>query len=189
MFSNSSPLNLQHPESSPISFALDVHLGKLARELRMLGFDSAWSQSFTDPALLELIQTEHRILLTRDRALYLSAPPEQAHYVQAIKPKQQLTEVVDQFSLQPLIATERFFLTRCLECNRTLVTIHSGAALERVPQGILERHNEFFLCPGCQRIYWKGSHFDKMRKRALSLFSKELILSFPEPPERKKRLV
>jgi uncharacterized protein len=145
-------------------FVLDVHLGKLARHLRMLGFDSAWQQEFADPDLLKTSQEEGRILLTRDRQLHEQAPAGTSYYVQAIVPAQQLVEVLTQFKMADRAREGRGFLSRCLECNREILPVSRTQIEDRLPAHVREEHEEFFLCPRCERIYWKGSHFDRMHR-------------------------
>jgi uncharacterized protein with PIN domain len=152
-----------------VQFALDVHLGRLARDLRMLGFDTAWTREVTDPELLEQMRGEGRQLLSRDRRLVEEAqagatPALRPHYVRATEPEAQLREVLSEFELLDTARSMQGFLTRCLECNAPILRIQKRLALERVPREVVERHEEFFLCPRCERVYWRGSHFDRMRE-------------------------
>jgi uncharacterized protein with PIN domain len=136
------------------TFILDDHLGKLARHLRMLGFDSTWNSDSSE--------NEGRILLTRDRALYDRANPELRHYVHATDPREQLIEVLDRFSLREDALSGRFFLSRCLDCNSTILPVRGDQLVDRLPGHVRLEHTEFLLCPRCERVYWKGSHFSRM---------------------------
>jgi hypothetical protein len=152
-------------------FVLDVHLGKLARHLRMVGFDTLWKDDYQDPELLEISRTENRVLLTRDRELVQKADPAFSHYVQAIDPDQQLIEVADVFELRSKIATMKGFLTRCLQCNSPILPVQAHQLEDRLPGHVRLQFNEFFLCPRCERVYWKGSHFDRMWERVQKLMA------------------
>jgi uncharacterized protein len=143
-------------------FVLDVHLAKLARHLRMLGFDSLWKSDYTDPELLRVSAEEGRILLTRDRALWEMAPL--SHYVAATDPEEQLVEVLRKFELLDVAREGRGFLTRCLQCNSVILPAKPHHVAHLIPGDILTRFDEFFFCPHCERVYWKGSHWDRMRE-------------------------
>lgn len=144
-------------------FVLDVHLARLARHLRMLGFDSLWRPDYEDPELKRLAHEEKRILLTRDRALHDQTDPALRHYVEATDPTAQLLEVLTRFDLLEQARTQKRFLTVCLECNSPILPVQPHHVHSRVPGDILASHDEFFLCPRCERVYWKGSHYDRMR--------------------------
>lgn len=152
-------------------FVLDVHLGKLARHLRMVGFDTLWKDDYMDPELLEISNTEHRILLTRDRELSEKADPSLVHYVHATDPDEQLVEVADRFDLREKISSMQGFLSRCLQCNSPILPAKPHQLEDRLPGHVRLQFNEFFLCPRCERVYWKGSHFDRMWEHVKSLMS------------------
>jgi uncharacterized protein with PIN domain len=154
-------------------FVLDVHLGKLARHLRMVGFDTLWKDDYSDPELLEISKAESRILLTRDRELFEKADPTLSHYVQATAPDEQLVEVADTFGLRSRISNMQGFLSRCLQCNSPILPVKPHQLEDRLPGHVRLQFNEFFLCPRCERVYWKGSHFDRMWERVQKLMSSE----------------
>lgn len=148
---------LEHPPELP-EFLLDVHLGRLARNLRLLGFDSLHDPDAEDPALAADARDTGRILLTRDRGLLMRAEVPRGSYVRATDPLVQTVEVVDRFRLRPSI--EPF--TRCLVCNAELVDArpdHPG-----IPDGVRSRQDTFRECPSCGRVYWEGTHTDRMRR-------------------------
>jgi uncharacterized protein len=145
-----------------VRFVLDVHLGKLARQLRMVGFDSLWRSDFSDEELLRIAVGEGRVLLTRDRALWESTPQELRHYVNAIEPGEQLREVLLAKGLVDTVRSGRGFLSRCLECNSVILPAKRHHVEHLVGAEMLARHQEFFLCPRCERVYWKGSHWERM---------------------------
>ncbi|MGH8662373.1 MAG: Mut7-C RNAse domain-containing protein [Burkholderiales bacterium] len=140
-------------------FIADAHLGGLARLLRMLGFDTLFENAYADRHILELLARERRILLTRDRELLKCRDVLRGCFVHARKPEAQLSEVVSRYALAPHARP----FTRCLHCNLMLEAAGPRAVAERVPQPIIERYAEFVRCPGCNRIYWEGSHWEHMR--------------------------
>lgn len=153
-------------------FAADVHLAKLARHLRMLGFDTWWKSDAQDDELLEISREEGRILLTRDRALSARAQPDRVYYVVSTDPKEQLQELLVRFALEEKVRSHKGFLTVCLECNRLLLPVAPHQVQERVPGHLLVEQTQFFLCPRCERVYWNGSHVDRMKKWVDELLQK-----------------
>lgn len=143
----------------PPSFIADAHLGGLARLLRMLGFDTLFENAYADRHILELIARERRILLTRDRELLKCRDVSRGCFVRALKAEAQLSEVVARYSL----ARHAHPFTLCLHCNVRLESAEPGAVAARVPESIAARYTRFARCPGCSRIYWEGSHWERMR--------------------------
>jgi uncharacterized protein with PIN domain len=142
-------------------FILDAHLGKLAAYLRMLGFDTLYRNDYADDALARLSSDERRILLTRDRDLLKRSAVSHGYLLRATDPRAQLAEVVRRFDLAGSTAAFR----RCLRCNGTLEPVAKEAILDRLPPKTRRDYDEFARCAGCGRIYWKGSHYDDMRRR------------------------
>jgi uncharacterized protein with PIN domain len=140
-------------------FILDVHLGRLAAYLRLLGFDTRYSSDADDEGLARTAAEEERILLTRDRGLLKRGSVTRGSFVRATSPRAQIAEVVERFDLRGLAAP----FTRCLACNGLLVAAEKAAVAGRVPAGVLARHEEFFECPECGRVYWQGTHYARMR--------------------------
>ena len=143
-----------------VRFVLDVHLGKLARSLRMLGFDSLYRSDYTDRQLLAVSENEGRVLLSRDRALLLEPSLVRGYCVKSDDPVLQLAEVVERFDLSR--AAHPF--TRCMCCNMCLLRVPKEQIAHRLPPRVAENFDEFQTCPECHRIYWKGSHFLRMRE-------------------------
>jgi hypothetical protein len=143
----------------PPAFIADAHLGGLARLLRMLGFDTLFENAYTDQQILQLIARERRILLTRDRELLKCRDVSRGCFVRALKAEAQLSEVVARYAL----ARHARPFTLCLHCNVRLETAEPDAVAARVPQPIAARYTRFARCPGCERIYWEGSHWEHMR--------------------------
>jgi uncharacterized protein with PIN domain len=139
-------------------FVLDVHLGKLAGYLRMFGFDAAWSNDADDAELAARSKQERRILLTRDRGLLKRSLVTHGHFVRETEPRRQLADVVRRFDLAGQVRP----LTRCLECNCELETLDRDEAGAAIPPKVRERYSRFQRCHGCGRMYWEGSHHDRM---------------------------
>jgi uncharacterized protein with PIN domain len=144
----------------PTRFVLDVHLGRLARYLRLLGFDTLYRNDYDDDAIIAIARDESRVILTRDRGLLKHGAVKHGYWVRATAPRQQLAEVVRVFDLR---GSARPF-TRCIRCNGELQRIPKSAVAERLPPRVRGHFEEFAQCPKCAAVYWPGSHFDKMRK-------------------------
>lgn len=129
----------------------------------MIGLDCLWRSDYVDEELLRVSILEKRYLLTRDRALFLKTPAGTGYYVQSVHPKEQLKEVVIQFNLGEKIRDNDLLLSRCLECNTRIHVLNEESIPNSVPENVKLRHHEFFTCLSCHRIYWKGSHFDRMK--------------------------
>lgn len=146
--------------SDPI-FLADAHLGGLARFLRMLGFDTAHRNAMHDTEIRRLAEQEGRIVLTRDRELLKCREVRRGHYVRALKAEDQLEEVTARYGLASLARP----FTLCLHCNLRLEAADEQAVAQRVPEGVRALHTAFSCCCGCDRIYWPGSHYERMRAR------------------------
>ncbi len=149
----------QRPEE--LRFMVDVMLGRLARWLRVLGYDAAYQEGIEDADLVRLSLDEGRILLTRDRALPTEWWIDNYLLIDSTRPVEQLSQVVRRYGLP---WRERLF-TRCTVCNEPLDTLDRHQVLGRVPEKILEHASRFASCPVCNRVYWQGSHVDRMRRR------------------------
>lgn len=131
----------------------------------MVGLDSLWRPDYEDAVLRRIAREEGRVLLTRDRELNaLAAKEATSHWVNATEPNAQFREVITQFELLDRTKQGIGFLTLCLECNSPILPAKAGHLTERVPAHVLEEHEDFFLCPRCERVYWQGTHFERMRQ-------------------------
>jgi uncharacterized protein with PIN domain len=124
----------------------------------MLGFDTAYRNDYADEDLARISSEERRILLTRDRGLLKRSAVTHGHLMRETNPKRQLAEVVDRFDLYRSAAP----LTRCLRCNTPLRETDKPSIASRLPEGIKRLQTDFLACELCGRIYWKGSHYDRM---------------------------
>lgn len=146
-------------------FVLDAHLGKLAKYLRMLGFDTLYRNDFEDEEIIGIAASENRILLTRDKELLRSGHLRCGYYIRAVNKHEQLREVVRKFGLSDLFKS----FTRCMTCNSELVPLPKEDARVEIPEDIFRVFDEFYACPSCRKIFWKGSHFARMESFIRSL--------------------
>jgi len=140
-------------------FVCDVHLGKLARLLRLLGFDTAYENAFTKIELSNIGRLEERIVLSKDRSLSKNSLI-RAFIIENEEPMLQLKQVVDSFGLKNHIQP----FSRCLVCNGELHMVSKEAISHLLLENTLQYFNEFWRCTNCRRIYWKGSHYERMLK-------------------------
>jgi uncharacterized protein with PIN domain len=149
---------VQRPEPVPPGgFLLDVGLGALARRLRLLGLDAAWSNRADDAELAARAGAEQRVLLTQDRGLLRRrtlgpAGAGRGALVRGSRPDDQLVDVLDRFA--PPLAP----LTRCTACGDRLERVPKAEVTDRLPAGTRRSHDHFSRCPACGRVYWRGAH-------------------------------
>jgi len=143
-----------------IQFVLDIHLGRLAAYLRLLGFDAVYRNDLADAELARLSAEQHRILLTRDRGLLKRSAVTHGHYVRATRPRLQLAEIIERFDLKRQMQP----FTRCLVCNGVLEEVDKEAVAGQLPPGTRERFNDYRRCRSCGRVYWRGAHYRRMRR-------------------------
>lgn len=147
-------------------FVLDVHLQKLARRLRLLGFDVDYQPDRDDAELADIAERENRILLSRDRQLMMRKKVTRGLYVRNTDAEKQVNEVLDRLDLRGRCRP----FTRCIECNGAIESLDvtdggSSDLADRIPPGVRSWCREYYRCRGCGRIYWKGSHYEKLKKR------------------------
>lgn len=153
-------VELRSPLPQVKRFVIDIHLGKLATSLRMLGFDTLYRNDYEDEVLADISSREGRILLTRDRGLLMRGIVTYGYYVRHTNPQQQLTEVWQRFTLKEGVAP----LQRCLRCNGLLVPVAKERIFDQLPPQVRQQVNEFHHCQQCKQIYWQGTHYDRMQK-------------------------
>ena len=146
-------------------FVIDSHLGRLAGYLRMAGFDTFYEREAKDDMLARTSRFESRILLTRDRGLLKRSLVTHGYCVRENLPIQQLVEVIRRFDLHRSIHPFR----RCIPCNGLLEPVSKEAILERLPPSVQQRHSEFHQCSSCKKVYWAGSHYQRMKELFESL--------------------
>jgi uncharacterized protein len=151
---------LGRPQSTPTSppqFVLDVHLGALARRMRLLGLDTAYDRQADDDTLLELSLTQRRVLLTRDRGLLHRRALRWGAHVDHQVPDEQLREVLDRF-VPPLRPW-----TRCPSCNGTLLDVAKSQVRAQLLEGTRRSYDRFSRCEACAQVYWRGAHGDRLQ--------------------------
>jgi uncharacterized protein with PIN domain len=168
VFENFDISGVTHLRPAPLrnpKFITDVHLGKLSRYMRLSGFDTLFSENLTDNRIIDISIKENRIILTRDRNLLKHKNITHGYWIRSEKPKIQLLEVMKRLDL---FKSAKPF-TRCLECNEIVTTVPKSEVSEALPAKTREFFTDFWRCPGCHRIYWKGSHYESMKKLIESL--------------------
>lgn len=161
-----SPLTRLRPTPLRVTrFVADVHLGTLARHLRLLGFDTTWERDLDDEEIIDIALGEQRIILTRDRGILKNGRVTHGYWLRSTDPLKQLDEVVCAIDL----ARGTRAYTRCMECNGKLYPVERPAVAHSVPLQVFLVHRDFRRCERCHRVYWKGSHFrqlDRIVERA-----------------------
>ena len=150
------------PDGCPVEprFILDGDLGRLAAYLRMLGFDCLYQNNYSDAELAQTGQQEERILLTRDRRLLMRKAVIHGYCLRSLEPVEQLGEVIRRFALAARIVP----FHRCLRCNHPLQPADKESVLNRLEPLTKLYFDEFQVCPACQQVYWKGSHYERMQR-------------------------
>jgi len=148
-------------------FVADAHLGGLAHLLRMTGFDTLYDNNFRDDEIERIAAAQGRIVLTRDRELLKRRGVTHGCYVRALRSEPQLREVFDRLDLA---GSARPF-TRCLRCNARLRPIEKDRITALLPPTVRERYLHFSVCDGCARVFWEGSHWQRMRGLVDSLLA------------------
>jgi uncharacterized protein with PIN domain len=162
---------LRPPVSAPPRFILDTHLGQLASYLRMLGFDTLYRNDYEDSELAYIASAEQRILLTRDRGLLKRGILTHGYYMRETDPQRQVAELLQRYDLAPAIRP----LHRCIRCNGLLQPIAKEQISDRLEPKTREHYHEFSICASCGQIYWKGSHYQKIRAFLHSMLRKDLL--------------
>ncbi len=142
-----------------LRFLVDTNVGGLARYLRMAGLDTTYNPDWDNETLLALLHHERRMLLTRDLGLLKRKQVDFGHFIRADRPVEQLREVLNLFGLKP---QEKSF-TRCLVCNTLLRPVPKKEILHRLEPLTIRYYEVFFLCPHCDKIFWTGSHVERMQ--------------------------
>jgi len=153
--------DVQHLRPKPLrepKFIADVHLGKLTRYLRMMGFDVLYKNDFDDDEIVRLSLIEKRTILTRDRGILKRSEVTHGYWIRSIKVNEQVIEVIKRFDLKKLIKE----FTRCIECNTILESICKNEIINELPPKVSQSQKSFSICPSCKKLYWKGTHHQKM---------------------------
>ncbi len=143
-----------------MKFIADDMLGKLAKWLRILGYDTIYLRTQNDYDLIELAQNEGRILLTRDTQLSRNwIVPTLLIKDETIE--EQLKQVIQRFNLE----IENALFSRCPKCNTLLIEIKKEKIKDKIPEFVHQTYNEFWICPTCNRYYWAGTHWMNIKAK------------------------
>ena len=146
------------PQIEP-RFVADVHLGQLTAYLRLAGFDTTYRNDYRDDEIVAISTLEDRVVLTRDVGLLKHRSVCRGYFVRETQPARQLVEVLRYFDL----ATGAAPFTRCLRCNSRLHAVAKDRVQHQLPPRTREHYREFSRCPTCGRVYWQGSHYERMK--------------------------
>jgi uncharacterized protein with PIN domain len=141
-------------------FVLDIHLGRLAAYLRMMGLDALYEQAFGDEQLARISRGQERVLLTRDIGLLKRGAVRFGYFVRETNPRRQLAEVSARFRLARHVRA----FSRCLRCNVPLRAADKQEVAGRLSGRTRELFHEFLSCPVCERVFWKGGHYERMQR-------------------------
>jgi uncharacterized protein len=161
------PLSSQHSAGSRLqergisTFVADGHLGKLTRDLRLLGIDVAYRNDADDRDLLVVMERENRALLTRDRRLLMHGVVKNGYFPRSQQPLEQTIEIIHRFELEKAMTP----FSRCLRCNGVLNRARKETVIDQLQTLTRLYYEEFWQCPSCGQTYWRGSHLSKLEKR------------------------
>ena len=144
-----------------LRFVVDINLGKLARWLRFLGYDTVYRNDFADAEVVAIAMREKRVVLTRDRRLLHHKLVTHGYWVRSDKPDDQIVEMLHRFQLEGTLRPFR----RCLKCNGCILRVEKEAVLERLPPKTRIYYNDFFQCDQCRKVYWKGPHYERLLRK------------------------
>jgi uncharacterized protein with PIN domain len=155
-----SVIQLQPPIPETPRFILDVHLGKLASSLRLLGFDALYRNDYEDAQIARISAAESRVVLTRDLGVLMRSLVTLGYYVRDTKPQHQIIEILRRFQLGNKVKP----FHRCIRCNGTLNQVDKQLIIDRLPQETKRQIDRYYRCSNCEQIYWKGAHFQRMQE-------------------------
>ena len=142
-------------------FVADGHLGKLVRDLRLLGIDVVYDRQVEDGQLVKASSEQGRALLTRDRRLLMHSAVRHGYYLRSQNSLEQTVEVLRRFDLASVLTP----FSRCLRCNALLESAEKEQIIGQLEPLTKIYYDQFRRCPGCGQVYWSGSHFEKLQKR------------------------
>ncbi len=141
-------------EGSPPAFICDSHLGRLARLLRLLGFDTLWRLDWTEPAIVRLVVNGRRVALSRSRSLLTRRELRGSLLITSDQPDEQAAQVVRVFDL----ASDVQLWGRCTRCNGLIRPVDKDTVAQRIPPKTARWLDEYHLCVDCDQLYWQGTH-------------------------------
>ena len=152
---------VQHLRPKPLripKFVADVHLGRLTKYLRIIGLDVLYKNIFDDDEIVSISLKEKRVILTKDRGILKRNEVTRGYWVRSTKVEEQVKEILERFGLQKDIKE----FSRCIECNKPLKPVKKELIISQLPPKVAQSQNKFMRCPSCKKIYWKGSHYQRM---------------------------
>lgn len=154
-----------------LNFILDVHLGKLTAYLRMAGFDCFYENDNPGEDIIGIAAKEARTILTRNLGILKNGAVTRGYWIRSQDPKKQFEEVVKKFRLFSMFKP----FSRCIRCNGLIIPVPKERVLHLLKEATKQYYQEFFHCSSCHRVYWKGSHYHRMKKFIESVLSTESI--------------
>lgn len=148
------------PYQGKPKFILDTHLGRLAAYLRMMGFDTLYKNDYEDDVLAEVSASENRILLTRDIGVLKRGIVVYGYFVRETDPRKRLHEINARYDLSSHIDP----FGRCMTCNGELRSVDKESIREQIPEDTYNTFDDYHQCQSCEKIFWKGSHYEKMQR-------------------------
>lgn len=157
-----SSINLLRPKALRVpKFVLDVHLGTLARYLRLFGFDTIYRNDLEDDEIIDISLSGQRIILTRDLFILKNGKVTHGYFVRETNPTKQLQEIIRRFDLKDQVNP----FHRCLECNGIIIKVEKNKIEKDLKTNTRKAFQEFYQCCSCLKVYWKGSHYERMLER------------------------
>jgi uncharacterized protein len=144
-----------------MKFIADAMLGRLARWLRIIGYDTVYLKHTPDSVIVAQAIRENRIILTRDHHFEKIKAAKNRLIISSTRLADQFREVVNEFQLD----IKQNLFTRCTECNTPLVPVEKAKIVAEIPSYVARTQNQFSQCPACNRIYWAGTHMELIQKK------------------------
>ena len=161
LFESTDISEVQHLRPEPLrkpKFVADVHLGRLTRYLRMIGLDVLYKNNFNDDEIVRISLNDKRTILTKDKGILKRNEVTHGYWLRSTKVEEQAIEVLKRFDLKNQIKE----FSRCMECNQLLEAVSKKKIINELPEKVAYQHNEFFRCPSCMKLFWKGTHYHNM---------------------------
>ena len=152
-----------------LAFVVDVNLGRLARKLRLLGFDTLYSNAYADAEIVRIAAEQRRIVLTRDRRLLHAKAVTHGYWVRSVRVGEQVAEVVRRFDLAGRVKP----FSRCAECNGEIEPVAKEVVAGGLEPKTRQYYDTFYRCRACGKVYWEGTHVGKIRQRLGSLLPRK----------------
>lgn len=163
----------RQPNEPILRFIADAMLGRLARWLRILGYDTVYEKVITDETFVEQAVREDRWLLTRDRRLVLRKLLRGRHtLIRSDDVEGQLHQLHRDLKIDLNLTHQRAY--RCADCNVVLTSISHADAAPLVPPFVAQEHRDFLRCPCCRRLFWPGTHWDNLTRRLTAIRARSL---------------